>query len=360
MRRGAIAAIDLSALKHNFSLIQAKLPQHPIIAMVKANAYGHGAVAVARTLDQASAFGVATLSEALELRAAGIEQEIVLLAGFMDESELSLFVKHRLTSVIHSVQQVQVLELHPELTPLKIWMKLDTGMHRLGFLPGLFAEMHQRLENCASVQKPIGLMTHLATADWLQSQMTAQQLDSFIQLTQTYKVPKSIANSALILGDSPLIDSGEWLRPGIMLYGVSPFAGTHGSEYGLRPVMSLKAKIIEIKPLSCGEKVGYGCTWQAPEDMLMGVVAIGYGDGYPRSVKNGTPVLVNGIRCAVVGRVSMDMITIDLRSNPNACVNDEVVLWGEDLPIEEVALNADGFSYEMLSGITTRVERKFE
>ncbi len=360
MKRGTIATIDLAALKHNFSLIQTKLPNHPIIAMVKANAYGHGAIAVARALNQATAFGVATLTEALELREAAIEQEIILLAGFIDATEISLLIKHKLTAVIHSVQQVKILENPVNSVPLKVWIKIDTGMHRLGFLPEVFNEMHERLENCVNVQKPIGLMTHLATADWPHSQVTIQQLQKFSRLTKAYVGPKSVANSALILGDFPLTDANEWLRPGIMLYGVSPFSGVSGTDYGLQAVMTLKTKIIETKLIPLGEKVGYGCTWQAAEETLIGIASIGYGDGYPRSVKNGTPVLINGIRCSIVGRVSMDMIAIDLRSNPSTQVGDEVILWGKDLPIEEIALNADGFTYEMLSGITRRVEHHYE
>lgn len=359
MSRGTIASINLDALKHNFSVIKQKLPNHPILAMVKADAYGHGGVEIARALDQANAFGVTTLQEAIRLRDAGIQQEMVWVIGFMNETDLQASVKYRLTPVVHSIQQVQMLEQNPHLTPVKIWMKLDTGMHRLGFLPNEFKDVLARLQACKSVQKPIGLMTHLATADWLHSQMTVQQLESFSKLTQAYEGPKSVANSALILGDSNFIHEGEWLRPGIMLYGVSPFAGTQGADYGLRPVMTLKAKIMTIKNLRCGEKVGYGATWQCPEDMLLAVVSIGYGDGYPRSVKNGTPVLVNGVRCAVVGRVSMDMVMIDLRPNPQAQVGDTVILWGDDLPVEEIAVNADGFSYEMLTRIAPRVERHY-
>jgi len=360
MSRGTVAVIDLNALKSNFREVRHKTPNHPIIAMVKANAYGHGAVEIARALTEADAFGVATLEEALQLRAAGIQQEIVLFAGFVDQAELALVAQHHLSCVIHSIEQVDMLEQNPNSDLLKIWIKLDTGKHRLGFLPEQFPEYYKRLQDCKAVLKPIGLMTHLATADWLQSQMTMQQLSCFAELTEAHEGPKSVANSALILGDYPLIIPGEWLRPGIMLYGVSPFSGTHGAEYGLKPVMSLKARIMEVKRLACGEKVGYGATWQAPEDMMLGVVSIGYGDGYPRSVKNGTPVLVNGIRCAVVGRVSMDMITIDLRLNPQAQVGDSVTLWGEGLPVEEIALNAGGFTYEMLSGVMPRVKREYQ
>ncbi len=359
MSRGTLATIKIDALKHNFSVVQTLFPQHPILAMVKANAYGHGEVEVARALKQADALGVATLQGALSLRAAGIDQDIVLLAGFQDVSELSLAIQHQLSSVVHSFWQLELLEQHAPAAAIKVWLKIDTGMHRLGFFPEEFPEAFKRLQACALVQKPIGLMTHLATADWLNSSFAVQQVQIFHELAAGHEGPKSVANSAFILEDSELIYPGEWLRPGIMLYGVSPFPGRHGAEYGLRPVMTLQARIMAIKPLRKGDRVGYGGTWQCPEDMLLGVVGIGYGDGYPRSIKNGTPVLVNGVRCAVVGRVSMDMITIDLRPYPKAHVGETVVLWGENLPIEEIAANADGFSYEMLSGITARVERVF-
>ncbi len=359
MSRGTIAKINLDALRHNFSIIHSKLPLHPVIAMIKANAYGHGSLEVAEALPNANAFGVATLNEALALRAAGIQQDIVLMAGFQNEIELRICHDQNLTSVIHSFHQLELLETVIDHGLLKIWLKIDTGMHRLGFFPEEISEVYQRLVESSAVMIPIGLMTHLATADWLHSAMTQQQLEIFGEVVSRYEGPKSVANSAIIMGEPNLVRPREWLRPGIMLYGVSPFAGTTGREYGLRPVMSLEARIMLIKNLHCGDKIGYGGTWQCPEDMSIGVVSIGYGDGYPRSVKNGTPVLVNGVRCAVVGRVSMDMITIDLRSCPEAAAGDTVVLWGEDLPIEEIAVNADGFSYEILSGITPRVERQY-
>jgi len=233
-------------------------------------------------------------------------------------------------------------------------LKLDTGMGRLGFSPAELEEVYQQLGRCRNVARPLHLMTHLANADDLQDSKTRQQLTLFNKAAAACPGPRTAANSAGILAwpDSHT----DWVRPGIMLYGVSPFPERCGRELGVRPVMSLHSRLIAVKSIAAGDTVGYGGQWMARRSTLLGVVAIGYGDGYPRQAKTGTPVLVNGVRTPLIGRVSMDMITIDLQNCPEARPGDSVTLWGEELPVEEIARCADTIPYTLLCGITRRVQ----
>lgn len=352
--RGAIASINLNALKHNLTRLQNLIDGRAIIAMVKSNAYGHGLLRVAKTLNTVDAFGVACVDEALSLREEGITQPIFVMAGFYDVSELSYFSEHDLTAVIHHPEQLSMLEKQTLLQPLNIWLKIDTGMHRLGFSGEQLQSVYQRLQTYPAIKKPIGLMTHLADADNFEREFTTMQIEYFNRLTQTLTGPKSIVNSAGILSHPEAL--ADWVRPGIMLYGVSPLSNRIGKEEGLQPVMTLSAKLIAIKHLKKGDKIGYGCTWSCLEDMPVGIVGIGYGDGYPRHAKSGTPTLLHGKECPLVGRVSMDMIAIDLRQCPAAKIGDRVVLWGDDLPIEKIAEYADTIPYELLCNVTQRVE----
>ncbi len=355
MSRPAKVVINLSALRHNFSRIRTLAPNSRVMAIVKADAYGHGLVRIAQSLEQADAFGVACLEEARELRQAKIQQRIILLEGPYSGEELTKISQLGLDMVVHDLSQVEMLEQNQLNKPVCIWLKLDTGMHRLGFSPDLASQALARLEQSAGV-KEIRLMTHLASANNREDPMTRKQLQCFSQFNENMSLEKTIANSAGILAfpDAHV----DWVRPGIMLYGVSPFSDSNGSQEGLKPVMTLQSKLITVRALKAGDPVGYGATWRCPEDMSVGVVAAGYGDGYPRHAESGTPVLVNGKRVELIGRASMDMLTVDLRSQPQAKTGDPVVLWGEGLPVEEVANHAGTIPYEVLCAVHKRL--KFE
>lgn len=355
MSRPAKVVINLSALRHNFSRIRTLAPDSRVMAIVKADAYGHGLVRIAQCLEQADAFGVACLEEARELRQAKIQQRIILLEGPYSGEELTKISQLGLDMVVHDLSQLEMLEQNQLNKPVCIWLKLDTGMHRLGFSPDLASQALARLEQSAGV-KEIRLMTHLASANNREDPMTRKQLQCFSQFNENMSLEKTIANSAGILAfpDAHV----DWVRPGIMLYGVSPFSDSNGSQEGLKPVMTLQSKLITVRTLKAGDPVGYGATWRCPEDMSVGVVAAGYGDGYPRHAESGTPVLVNGKRVELIGRASMDMLTVDLRSQPQAKTGDPVVLWGEGLPVEEVANHAGTIPYEVLCAVHKRL--KFE
>lgn len=352
MSRPTYMKIDLNALKHNLERVRTLAPGCAIMAMVKANAYGHGIVRAARALSEADALGVASLEEGLILREAGVTQPICLMEGLFSIDELSLAAQQGFTLVVHHLPHVEMLEKAKVDVPFSIWLKINTGMHRLGIRPEELDEMYQRLLAAPSVKKPIGLMTHFAEADAVNHDETLQQLALFNQTAASYTGPRSLANSAAILAWPAT--HADWVRPGLMLYGASPFAGKTGPDHQLKPVMTLWSRLIALTFVEKGGKVGYGGTWTAPEDMIIGVVGAGYGDGYPQFAKNGTPVLVNGAECPLAGRVSMDMLTVDLRSQPHAKIGDPVVLWGEGLPVERVAQMSGTSAYEVLTRMTPR------
>ncbi len=352
MTRATRALINLSALRHNLSIARRHAPDSHIMAIIKANGYGHGSVAIARALDLADTFGVACLDEAITLRQAGIEQPIVLLEGVLHAADLKLVREHQLELVVHHSTQVSLLEQN-DGSPIPVWLKLDTGMHRLGIPPGDVGEIRQRLERTTTVAQPIRLMTHLANADDRQDDTTRQQLACFDAATAELGLQASIANSAGILAWPDT--HRDWVRPGIMLYGVSPLRDSSAVENELQPVMTLQSELIAVNQQRQGAPIGYGGSYRCPQDMPVGVVAVGYGDGYPRHAPNGTPVLVNGMRVPLIGRVSMDMICVDLRDCPDAGIGDPVVLWGDGLPVEEIALMAGTIGYELLCQVTQRV-----
>lgn len=353
MSRPTSMLVDLDALKNNLKCVQAFAPGRAIIAMVKANAYGHGLVRVAQALDRAHAFGVASLEEGICLREAGIKKPIVLMEGLFSTEEVPEAAKYDFTLVIHHEPHLEMLESNqPTNHEFKVWLKINTGMHRLGIHPDEVKKIYQRLNRLSYVIQPIGLMTHFAEADHINHSATQAQIDLFKQLVVEFPGPQSLSNSAAIIAWPNA--HGDWVRPGLMLYGASPFSGKHGKDHGLHPVMTLKSKIIALTKIKKGGKVGYGGTWVAPEDMLVGVVGVGYGDGYPQFAENGTPVLVNQKKCSLIGRVSMDMLTVDLRKQPNAKVGDPVVLWGEGLPVEWIAEHSKTSAYEILTRMTPR------
>lgn len=351
MRRTEVS-FDLAALRHNLKRLREFAPDSRIMAAIKANGYGHGLERVAHTLTDVDALGVACVEEAVALREAGITTPITLLEGFFHADELADICEHQLELVIHHTQQIDVLEQYKLNSPLRIWLKVDTGMHRLG-VP--VVEAHSQWQRLAAIEQVelIGLMTHLANADDLNDTKTGQQLAQFAEVAKDLPGERTIANSAGILGWPH--SHGDCNRPGIALYGVSPFVGKRAEEHGLRPVMTLRSELIAINQLKQGDAIGYGGSWSCPEDMPVGVVAVGYGDGYPRHAESGTPVLINGKYVPLIGRVSMDMITVDLRELPDAKAGDEVVLWGEGLPVEAIAEHAGTIPYELLCGVTGRV-----
>lgn len=354
MKEGACAHIDLSALRHNLSRVREIVGARQILAMVKADGYGHGLVRVARALEDADALGVAGVEEAFELCDAGIQNPIFIMSRFDNEDQLAPCMRYQLPLVIHQPYQVEILERSPLEEPVSVWLKLETGMHRLGLLPEQFIDAWQRLNRLSWIQQPIGLMTHLACADEPAHPLNDEQLRNFQRLVADFPGPKSVANSAAILSRPDSLY--DLVRPGIMLYGASPFAGQTGEQLDLRPVMTLTSHLIAVHQARRGDFIGYGATAQCPEDMLIGVVAIGYGDGYPRHAANGTPVLINGVICPLFGRVSMDMITVDLRSLPSAQVGDPVVLWGKGLPAEHIAEKSSTITYELFCRLTRRTE----
>ncbi|NOX28350.1 MAG: alanine racemase [Gammaproteobacteria bacterium] len=357
MTRCAIARIDTNALQHNLSRVRAAAPDSRVIAVVKADAYGHGLKQAAHALFAADAFGVARLDEALALREAGIAHRILLMEGVTTSDELRVAAQKRVQLVVHNFEQIDMLESVRLATPVQVWLKLDIGMHRLGFSPDQFAQAWQRLNDCSVVSGTPHIMGHFSHADDRNDSTTTDQLTQFERLSEPWQAERSVANSAAILSrpDSHY----QWVRPGIMLYGVSPFVDGLADSEDLMPVMHLSTQLIAVQHLRQGEAVGYGGTWRCPNDMRIGIAAIGYGDGYPRHAESGTPVLVNDQRSQIIGRVSMDMLAVDLRQMPEASVGDTVTLWGDSLPVEEVAEHAKTIAYELLCGVTRRVDFKY-
>lgn len=354
MGRPTTITIDLDALRHNLQQIRQLAPRSSILAMVKSNGYGHGLERIAKALPDAEALGVACIEEGILLRQAGVKNPIVLMEGLFTGDELGKAAEMDFDLVVHHLDQVEMLEKNPDIHALRIWLKINTGMHRLGFDPKDVLHVHERLMKCANVKKPIILMTHFAEADSSDRSATAAQIKRFDEVTKNISGPRSLCNSAGIMAWPEV--HNDWVRPGIILYGASPVKDDCAVDHGFKPVMTLSTEIIAMHQVAKGEKVGYGGLWVCPEDMLIGVIAIGYGDGYPQYAKPGTPVLVNGKICPLVGKVSMDMATVDLRTQPKAKIGDSVVLWGAGLPIEKVAENNNTSAYELLTRITQRVK----
>lgn len=357
MARAAKAVIDLAALKHNYLLAKSLSSGNKAVAIIKANAYGHGAVVVARYLaDVADAFGVACIEEALELRAAGIKQPIALLEGFFTADELELIEQHRFITAVHSQWQIEAIAASAIKAPIQVWIKFDSGMHRLGFNADGFAAAVTKLQTLPQVASLVA-MTHFACADELESDYTDTQIANFHAACDQFGLPVCMANSAATLHWPQT--HGDWVRPGIMLYGASPLDQKTDAADQLQTVMTLNSALIAVRELPAGEPIGYGRRFITTEPTRVGVVAMGYADGYPRHAKDGTPVAVNGKMTRVIGKVSMDMMTVDLTDQPNAKVGDPVELWGAQVDINEVAACADTISYSLYTGITNRVPRVY-
>lgn len=353
MSFGPRALIDRSALRHNLNVVRRTAPHSKVMAVIKANAYGHGIVGAAQALVSADAFGVARLKEAVALREAGLGNTIVLLEGVFSHDDLDAAATLGLEIVVHGFEQLQALETWKAKRRLQAWCKLDSGMNRLGFRLDEFASAWGRLTRCQNLLPRPRLMTHLANADETGDGRNDRQIHRFRDIVDELKLERSIANSAGILAwpEARL----EWVRPGLMLYGISPFEDRVAAQLDLRPAMTLTTELIAVRTVRAGEEVGYGGLWRATQETRVGIAAAGYGDGYPRHMKTGAPVIVNGVVAPLVGRVSMDMIAIDVSSLPAAKPGDPVSLWGDALPAETLAKHADTIPYELVCGISQRV-----
>lgn len=354
MTPAAYAVLDLDAARHNLAKVRECAPNAKVMAVIKANGYGHGLLRMAEALQQVDAFAVARVDEGIRLRKAGFKNRIAVLEGFTCTEELDELLHYQLDAVVHCMAQLDILQARTEPGACAVWLKIDTGMNRLGFKAAEFNAVYQRLSQCGLVKQPISLMTHFASADDVNDDKTLKQINLFNNTVAGFPGECSLANSPGILGWEQSLS--DWVRPGVMLYGISPFAGSTGRQLGLWPVMSLHSRLIAVKPINAGETVGYGGGWICQKFTTLGVVAIGYGDGYPRHAKAGTPVLVNGKRVPLIGRVSMDMMTVDLENQPDAKPGDPVILWGEGLPVEEIAHWADTIPYTLVCGVTQRVQ----
>ena len=358
MTFGARARIRLGAIRHNLDAIQKNAPGARIMAVVKANAYGHGLVPVSRALRGVDSVAVARLAEARMLRASGVELPIVLLGGVLSADDIDEAVDLGVHLGIHHEQQIAWLADRPSRVPFA-WLKVDTGMHRLGIHPDEMADAVMRLREGAD---EVGLMTHFASADDQDNPMTLQQIGTFLSLTEGFDGPVSIANSAAVLGWGDQLEALDryrragrlWIRPGLSIYGVCPVPGRTGAAVGLQPAMAFESTLMSVKPILAGSRVGYGGTWSAKSDTVLGIVAAGYGDGYSRFIPSGTPLLVNGRRVPVAGRISMDLTAVDLGPGATDAVGDPVVLWGDDLPVEEIAECAGTIPYQLIAGVTHR------
>lgn len=353
MSRSAFATIHLGALQHNLARVRALAPHSRVMAVIKADGYGHGLERVARALVGADAFGVAAIADGQRLRAAGIRHRIVVLSGIDEAGDLLEVRRLDLDIVVHHDHQLALLRTDRDPRPLRVWLKLDTGMHRLGFDPTRTDALLAELRALPNVHAEIVVMSHFASSDETAQPATAIQLGHFRLATAHAHAARSIANSAAIVHCREA--HADWVRAGGALYGLSVEHERCGADDGLRPAMSLSSKLIAINRVGRGERVGYGGSYECPEDMDVGVVAIGYGDGYPRSAPGGTPVLLHGRSAPIIGRVSMDLMTIDLRQHADAKINDRVLLWGPELPVERIAAAAGTISYELTCGVTRRV-----
>jgi alanine racemase len=353
MSRTALATIHLHALRRNLVRVRELARGAKVMAVVKADGYGHGLERVARALADADALGVAALGDGLRLRSAGARQRVVVLSGPDEPGDLAEFRRLQLDAVIHHSSQLDWLTADADPRPLPVWLKIDTGMHRLGFDSMQVEHAHATLRGLPNIDPEIILMTHFAASDEFDNGLTGTQIERFSAITADLTGTRALANSAAALGWPSA--RGDWVRVGGLLYGLSVIEGKSGADLGFDGAMTLSTKLISIKNIQKGEHIGYAATYACPEDMRIGVAAIGYGDGYPRSAQTGTPVLINGRRAAIVGRVSMDLITIDLRAHDDAQVGDRVVLWGRDLPAEEIARHAATISYDLTCGMTRRV-----
>jgi alanine racemase len=354
-----VAHINLAALQHNFERVKQLAPNSKIMSAIKADAYGHGAIQVAQALHDSDAFAVARLSEGLLLRAAGIQQPIVLLEGVSSVADLQAVAENDLSIVFHHPSQLQLIATVQLSKPLSFcWLMVETGMHRLGLDIDQIDDALQVLTVSPNIEGEIGLMSHFANSDLVGDPRNQQQLDTLMECADRYGLKTSMANSAAIF--SFAASHGDWVRPGLMLYGATPFTDKTAQDLDLKPVMQLTSELIAIQPLKTGDKVGYGGTWSAEKPGQIGIVSIGYGDGYSRHLSNVGSVLVHNQRVKILGRVSMDMIAIDLSDLSDVTVGDAVIMWGSELlTVDDMATQANTISYELLCQLNERVKREY-
>jgi alanine racemase len=357
--RPTSAIVRLNAIVENYKIVCRLTPGSNNVAVIKANAYGHGMVEVARALrDEVPAFAVAFFEEAVELRDAGITKPILILQGTLGHENVEEAAARDFWLMLNNRQQIdQVLSSKPG-RPVRAWLKVETGMHRLGMEPKEAESACEALSSSDNVQQNLVLCTQLACADDLANPVTKEQVNRLGSFAAKHKFPLSIANSAAILAWPE--SHARWNRPGYMLYGNSPFEPARGSNEGLLPAMTLASEIVAIRNVRPGEGVGYGHDWVAQRQSRIGIIAIGYGDGYPRHAPGGTPVLVNGARVPLAGRVSMDMISVDLTDHPGVKIGDSVELWGNSLSVNEVASSAGTIGYEILAALPGRLTRVYQ
>lgn len=347
----ATARISSQALRNNLNKIKQKAPNSKVIAVVKANAYGHGVEFVSSAIEEiVDCFGVARLAEALRLRSHGITKPILLLEGFFDDKDLAVIAVNNIQTVIHNEEQLNALKNADLPNKMKVWLKIDTGMHRLGVSLEEVDKFYNALSQMPQV-KEIGFMSHFSRADEREANFTALQIERFLTAVKDRGERSIAASAGILFWENAHL---EWIRPGIIMYGISPNNDINSTR-DLTPVMSLVSSLIAVRSIKQGEPVGYGGAWIAERDTHIGIVAIGYGDGYPRDMPFGTPVYINGRYVPVVGRVAMDMLSVDLGENAQDQVGDEVELWGEHLPIEEIASKSGMLTYELITKLTPRV-----
>jgi alanine racemase len=377
MKGPVSAIIKLDAVAKNLQRVKELAPGKKVMSVIKSNAYGHGVLEIAGALEQSDAFAVARQHEALYLRKNGIDKLIVLLEGVTEKEFYQDCIVNNFSPVIHNLEQFEwlksfIYDYHDASEKIVYWLKVDTGMHRLGLNEVELKHIIEELTLDSRLVFPVGMMTHFCCADEHNNETTQSQLTRFKHfclldgMDKLNTIDKSMANSAAVLS---LPDAHyDWVRPGIMLYGISPFEASEcmstGKALGLTPAMTLRSKVIAVKPLQQGDCIGYGATWCCPEAMDIGIIAIGYGDGYPRHAPSGTPVLIHDIEVPTIGRVSMDMIAVDLRKlqqqSVTVKVGDQAILWGDNLPVERVSQSAGTIAYELICQLTQRVHFDYE
>jgi len=350
MPRPIQATVDTGAIKHNLTVVRGHAGESRIWAVIKAGAYGHGLECTARALQDADGFAMLDFEEAIRVRRAGVDKPVLLLEGIFKPQDVALLTEHRLTPVFHNIEQIEIIEKATLDRPIDAYLKVNSGMNRLGFTVDNVRLAWNALKNHPAIGE-VTLMTHFADADGAGG--VAAQLEWFNSMTQAFDAPRCLANSAALVRFPET--RADAVRTGIMLYGCSPFADTSAESLGLRPAMTLRSEIIAVQNLQQGERVGYGFGYEAAEELTIGIVACGYADGYPRHAPTGTPVLVAGQRTRTIGRVSMDMIAVDISTIPEAYIGTQVTLWGEGLSADEVAASAGTLSYELLCALAPRV-----
>lgn len=359
MYRPTTAYIDLQAIQNNYGLAQSLSGSGQCMAVIKDDAYGHGAIEVATALQALTpAYAVAYVDEAEKLRHANIKQPILIFSGVFDKDELQLASEQNYWIVVNTEEQIEVLANSVIPQPVKVWLKMDSGMHRLGISPQKIESAYKRLQKNRNVQDEIVIATHLSSADNLESASTPRQLEIFNATVANLNAPLSIANSAGLLAWESA--RAQWNRPGYMLYGNSPFCVAHPETDQLQIAMTLKSRIVGLRDISVGESVGYGSRWTASAAARIATIATGYSDGYPRHARNGTPVVINGQRAALVGTVSMDLISVDVTGLAGVAIGDEVTLWGKGLSPNEVAKCSGTIAYEMLARLPQRTHRVYD